>query len=174
MTVALSPDRTIKGISKELLSTSESPNYIEARQQFIQLLATQNLDQQVSIQPGLVSDFEGALVAAVATAYVEDIVANDAQAAYLFLQRILYHLNRLNLFWYDNLQHYKNERSYYLQQVRDRIEEVWQAWKLAQINVEQWQQLDAKQALVERGEADLNPPLSENKLYFVQQAEQFS
>ncbi|HEY9674421.1 MAG TPA: iron-containing redox enzyme family protein [Waterburya sp.] len=169
MTITLSPDRTIKGISKELTPASESPNYIEAEQQFIQLLKSENLDQQVNAKPELASDFEAAIATALATAYAEDVKADEAEAAHLFLQRILYRINRLNLFWYDDLRHYKNERSYYLQQVRDRIEEVWQAWELAQIDVEQLRQLDAKQALLERGEADLNPPLTENKRYLRQQ-----
>lgn len=169
MTVTLSPDRMIEGTSKESPSASESPNYIEAEQQFIHLLKSENLDQQVNTQSELVSDFEAAIATALATAYAEDIKANEAEAAHLFLQRILYRINRLNLFWYDDLRHYKNERSYYLQQVRDRIEEVWQAWELAQIDVEQLRQLDAKQALIERSEADLNPSLTENKRYLRQQ-----
>jgi hypothetical protein len=169
MTITLSPDRTIKGISKELPPASQSPNYTEAEQQFIKLLESENLDQQVNAKPERVSNFEAAIATALATAYAEDVKADEAGAAHLFLQRILYRINRLNLFWYDDLRHYKNERSYYLQQVRDRIEEVWQAWELAQIDVEQLQQLDAKQALNERGEADLNPPLTENKRYLRQQ-----
>ncbi|MCA1993974.1 MAG: iron-containing redox enzyme family protein [Coleofasciculus sp. S288] len=159
----------IKGISKELPSASQSPNYIEAEQQFIQLLTSENLDQQVSEQPERVSEFEAAIATALATAYAEDSEAGNAETEHLFLQRILYRINRLNLFWYDDLRHYKNERSYYLQWVRDRIEEVWQAWELAQLDVEQLRQLDTKQALIERGEADLNPPLTENKRYLQQQ-----
>lgn len=169
MTVALSPDRMIKGISRELPPASQSANYVEAEQQFVQLLVNENLDQLLGAQPEVVSDFETAIATALATAYAADIKADDIEAAHLFLQRILYRINRLNLFWYDDLRHYKNERSYYLQWLRDRIEEVWQAWELAQIDVEQLRQLDVKQALIERCEADLNPPLTENKRYLRQQ-----
>ncbi|GAB4185536.1 MAG: hypothetical protein Fur006_24080 [Coleofasciculaceae cyanobacterium] len=169
MTVTLSPARTSKGISKNVPSVSQYSNYSEAEQQFIQLLASDNLDQQVSDRLELSSDLETTIATALSIAYADDIEVDDADAAHLFLQRILYRINRLNLFWYDDLRHYKNERSFYLQQVRNSIEEAWQAWELAQLDVEKLQQLDAKQALIERGEADLNPPLTENKSYLRQQ-----
>jgi hypothetical protein len=169
MTVALSPARTSKGISKNVPSVSQYSNYSEAEQQFIQLLASDNLDQQVSDRPELSRDLEATIATALSIAYAEDIEVDDADAAHLFLQRILYRINRLNLFWYDDLRHYKNERSFYLQRVRNSIEDVWQAWELAQLDVEKLQQLDAKQALIERGEVDLNPPLTENKNYLRQQ-----
>ncbi|MBD2126605.1 iron-containing redox enzyme family protein [Microcoleus sp. ZQ-A2] len=168
MTVALSPDRLIKGITKELSSAAQSPNYIEAEQQFIQLLTHENLDQQVDTRPELVRDLEATVATALIRAYTEHVEVEEVEAAHLFLQRILYHINRLNLFWYDDLRHYKNERSYYLQWLRDRIESVWQAWELAQIDIAQLRQLDAKQALIERCEADLNPTLTENKQYLRQ------
>lgn len=165
MTGVLSPDRQIQGISKELPFASESSNYADAEQQFIQLLALDNLDQQVNNQPHLAREFETAIATALKTAYIDSTELEETKAAHLFLQRILYRINRLNLFWYDDLQHYKNERSFYLQWIRDRIEEAWQVWELAQLDVESLKQLDVKQALIERGEADLNPPLTENKRY---------
>ncbi|AFZ21610.1 iron-containing redox enzyme family protein [Allocoleopsis franciscana] len=169
MTVALSPDRLIKGISKELSSAAQSPNYIEAEQQFIQLLTHENLDRQVDTHPELVRNFEAAVATALSRAYTEHASVEEVETAHLFLQRILYHINRLNLFWYDDLRRYKNERSYYLQWVRDQIESVWQVWELAQLDVAQLRQLDAQQALIERCEADLNPTLTENKQYLRQE-----
>lgn len=169
MTVALSPDRMIQGISNRLQPIPQLPNYIEAEQQFIQLLTRENLDQQVEANPELVQDVEAAVVTALTTAYTEPTEADEVNAAHLFLQRILYHINRLNLFWYDDLRHYRNERSYYLHQLRDHIESVWQSWELGQLDIENLRQLDVKQALIERGEADLNPPLTENKQYLRQQ-----
>ncbi|WP_404790196.1 iron-containing redox enzyme family protein [Altericista sp. CCNU0014] len=91
------------------------------------------------------------------------------ETAHLFLQRVLYWINRLNLFWYDDLARYTNERSVYLQRWRDRIEAAWQAWELEQLDIPEIQRLDPKQALVERGEADLDPPLSSNKRYLREQ-----
>ncbi len=47
-------------------------------------------------------------------------------------------------------------RSHYLRSVRDRIEEPWQQWELAQIDVAVLQKLeDVKQALRDRAAADL-------------------
>jgi hypothetical protein len=140
---------------------SNAPEYVEAEQQFIQLLDLDNLDQQISQQPALVEQFEARLLLALDLAYRE--VVNDG--ACLFLQRILYRINRLNLFWYDDLQHYKNERSYYLQWVRDRIETVWQQWEISHFDVEQYQQLEVEPALTARAKFDLNPPITENKCY---------
>jgi hypothetical protein len=48
----------IKGISKELPSALQSSNYIEAEQHFIQFLASETLDRQVSVQHERVNDFE--------------------------------------------------------------------------------------------------------------------
>ncbi|HEY9650711.1 MAG TPA: iron-containing redox enzyme family protein [Coleofasciculaceae cyanobacterium] len=169
MTVALSPDRMIQGISNPLQTVAESSNYIEAEQRFIRLLTLENLDLQVETHPELVRAVEAAVATALTKAYTEPMDADGVNAAHLFLQRILYYINRLNLFWYDDLRHYKNERSYYLYQLRDRIESVWQAWELGQLDIEQLRQLDVKQALIERGEADVNPPLTENKQYLRQQ-----
>jgi hypothetical protein len=140
---------------------SNTPAYTEVEQQFIQLLNLDNLDQQISQQPTLATRFEAGLTVALDRAYTE--VADDI--ARLFLQRILYRINRLHLFWYDDLQHYKNERSYYLQRVRDRIETVWQDWEISHFDVQQYQQLEVEQALMARAEADLNPPTTENKRY---------
>jgi Iron-containing redox enzyme len=139
----------------------KTPNYTEAEQQFVQLLNLDDLDQQINQQTELVEQFEARLRVALDLAYTE---AADEDAR-LFLQRILYRINRLNLFWYDDLQHYKNERSYYLQQVRDRIESVWQAWEISHFDIASYQQLDIRKELTERAEVDLNPPVTENKRY---------
>lgn len=165
MTDILSPDRTIGGTSKVSLSAPKVSNYQQAEQQFNQLLETEDLDRQVKETPELVSDFESALSDALATAYSNQIDGEPADAAHLFLQRILYQINRLNLFWYDDFQHYKNERSFYLQWLRNRIEEAWQSWELQYFDLDHLKQLDVEQALIERGDADLNPPITANKRY---------
>lgn len=43
--------------------------------------------------------------------------------------------------------------------MRDRIESVWQVWELTQLDVEKIQCLNVKQALQERANLDLSPPL---------------
>lgn len=158
----LSPEQWLSGTPDVLLPNSDSPDYAAAEQGFLKLLEIENLDQQIKQEPAIVNDFEAALATALGTAYTQ----TEDSAAQLFLQRILYRVNRLNLFWYDDLQHYKNERSFYLQWVRDRIETVWQAWEIAQMDVEGFKQIqDIPQALSDRCEADLNPPITESKRY---------
>lgn len=161
----------------------QSVDYSTAEQQFIQLLNQDNLDQQIDTQPDIAHEFETALAAALSIAYSEQpddlaevtipLPASGHSApqneARLFLQRILYRINRLNLFWYDDLRRYTNERSYYLQRVRDRIEANWQAWETAQFDLEQFKQMDVKQALIERGEADLEPPITPSRHFLRQE-----
>lgn len=141
-----------------LLEKDTPPNYIAAEQQFIHLLQQENLDHQVSTQPELIADFEAVLRTALKAAYSNG--SPGEPATHLFLQRVLYRINRLSLFWYDDLHHYNNDRSLYVSIVRDRIESVWQEWELAQLDVAVLQQVDVKQALIERAEVDLNPPIS--------------
>lgn len=136
--------------------------YDSAEQQFLELLVMEDLDNQLDIKPGKASEFQQTLSMAISAAYGND--RSDEQA-HLFLQRILYRINRLNLFWYDDLHNYTNERSLYLYSCRDQIEAAWQKWELAQFDLAALQQLDAKQALIERTSADLNPPLSPNSRY---------
>jgi Iron-containing redox enzyme len=142
-------------------SLSRQPDYPEAEQHFIYLLSLDNLDQQISQQPSLAEPFETELTTALSSAYA-GLGDEDAR---LFLQRVLYRINRLQLFWYDDLQHYKNERSFYLQWVRDRIEATWQEWEISHFDVESYQKLNVESALAERAKADLNPPQTENKRY---------
>lgn len=145
----------VKGVSENPLIT---PDYTAAEQQFVQLLQTENLDQQIWVQPTLTQEFEAALTVSLELAYTD---FND-ETAHRFIQRVLYRINRLNLFWYDDLQHYTNERSLYLSRVRDRIEAVWQEWELKQLDIIALQQVNVQQALNERAAADLNPPLTKD------------
>lgn len=140
--------------------------YDSAEQQFIKLLVTEDLDNQLNVAAAKIVEFERTLLTAIDAAYHNG--CGDKQA-HLFLQRILYRINRLKLFWYDDLQHYTNERSLYLSSCRNQIEAAWQKWELAQIDVAALQQLDVKQALIERGAADLDPPLSADSRYIREQ-----
>lgn len=171
------------------------PEYIakhrEIEQEFVQLLYTENLDQQVQAHPHIVEQFEAALSVALNSAYrnhhdgkntnrnrVDDSSDNDFgndsdhEAAHRFIQRILYRINRLNLFWYDDLNHYTNERSIYLANIRDRIEAIWQAWELAQIDVAALRQIEVRQALIDRSAVDLNPPLSDEARFIREEMSQ--
>jgi Iron-containing redox enzyme len=142
-------------------------NYKAVEQQFVKLLDVEDLDLTVATKPLLVSDFESAIAHAIQAAYKQQ---PGDDAAHQFLQRVLYRINRLNLFWYDDLRHYDNERSHYLRSVRDRIEEPWQQWELAQIDVQALQNIqDVKQALCDRAAADVDPPLNQADRYLREQ-----
>ncbi|MFM9268371.1 iron-containing redox enzyme family protein [Tychonema sp. BBK16] len=141
-------------------------NYQAVEQQFVKLLDVEDLDRMVAAKPSLVIDFESAIAQAISAAYKQGF---SDDAAHRFLQRVLYRINRLNLFWYDDLSHYNNERSHYLRSVRDRIEEPWQQWELAQIDVAALQKLEVKQAVRDRAAADVDPPLNESDRYLREQ-----
>lgn len=150
---------SLPSISSE---AKNKPNYNEAEQEFIQLLDMEDLDKKVQADSTIAANFESAIAAAIKEAYESG--AGDAEA-HRFLQRILYRINRLKLFWYDDLRHYTNERSLYLQTVLVKIEEAWQQWELSQVDVEALQKLDVKEALKERAAADLDPALSADSRY---------
>jgi hypothetical protein len=137
--------------------------YDEAEGHLLALLKVPELDQNLQAHRALVNEFERALLKALVAAYAGDVPADDA---HLFLQRILYHINRLKLFWYDDLSHYANERSNYLRAIRDRVEDAWQKWELGQLELDQPRRLDVSKALTERAAADLNPDSSLDQKFF--------
>lgn len=141
----------------------QAVDYEEAEQQFVTLLKLEDLDKKLEIQPEIAENFERVLDRAICVAYQE--AAGESEAAHRFLQRVLYRINRLKLFWYDDLRNYTNERSGYLRIVRDRIEYFWQKWEIAQFDIEALKQLDVKQALSDRAAYDVAPPLNENSRY---------
>ena len=163
-TIEILPSSDSRSVSKK---QPVLPNYEAAERQFVDLLELEDLDKTVATKPLLVSDFESAIAVALRSAYQEP---NGDEAAHRFLQRVLYRINRLNLFWYDDLRRYNNERSHYLRSVRDRIEEPWQQWEIAQIDVAALQKLpDVKQALRDRAAADVDPPLTQTDRYLREQ-----
>jgi hypothetical protein len=46
---------------------------------------------------------------------------------------------------FDDIENYSNDRSIYLAQLRDRIEEPWQAWELSHMPVAEYKQLSPAQ-----------------------------
>jgi hypothetical protein len=155
------PIAEVSGNSEQTLKTA-STKYDFAEQQFQQLLATEDLDNKLDAQASIVREFETTLQSAICDAYEKGYGKDDAHC---FLQRILYAINRLKLFWYDDLRHYNNERSLYLSKVCQQIEAAWQNWELTQIDVAALQQLDVKDALIKRAAEDLDPPLSQQSHY---------
>lgn len=151
----------------EVKSRLTTADYTQAEQQLIKLLEIEDLDKKIEAQPSLVSDFEKALTTALSDAYQQGL---GSHVAHRFLQRVLYRINRLNFFWYDDLRHYTNERSPYVYSCRDRIEQAWQRWELAQLDVAALQKTpDVAQALRDRTKADFDPPLSANGRFFREQ-----
>ncbi len=164
MITDVNPHTLIKKVKNHTSPTVGDRDFFVAENQLIELLALEDLDRDVTQSPDQVEKLETAIATALPLAYADPLEPVDA-TAHRFLQRVLYRINRLNLFWYDDLQHYRNERSFYLQWVRDRIESVWQAWELEQMDVEHLQQQDIERTLKEWGEADLNPPVTENRRF---------
>jgi hypothetical protein len=146
-----------------------APDFAAAEEQFAELVGLANLDERVATRPALAREFERALASALEDAYGPQASA-ASEAARLFTQRVLYRVNRLKLFWYDDLSAYDNERSGYLRSVRDRVEAAWQAWELALLDVEALRgETNVAGALRRRAAVDVAPPPSADGLYFREQ-----
>lgn len=144
-------------------------DYVEAEQIFIELMRSHDLDERVTARPPEVCSFERTFEKALVVAYGVEAggaVAASARAARLFLHRVLYRINRLKLFWYDELSNYENERSAYLRRIRDRIEAAWQEWELAQLDTEALRHEDVREALIGRAARDVAPAPSISGQYF--------
>ena len=138
-------------------------DYREAEADFTLLLKRDDLDQQVEDAPECVEFFENILRLAISDAYDED---TDSSDVHLFLQRILYRINRLKLFWYDDLENYSNENSVFLSSVRTKIESAWQEWEVQNLDLDSLREIDVKTALRERAAEDLDPEPSQTSLFF--------
>ena len=151
---------------QSLINGSErqrTENFQKAERQFAGLMETDDLDEQLMSEPGIGKDFEKAISYALDSLHV-DGEAHDRGR--LFLQRVLYRINRLKFFWYDDFSHYKNEESDYLRGIRRRIESAWEQWESSQLALEGLQQLDVAAALRRRAAADLAPVPSSDEIYF--------
>lgn len=150
------------GTAAEL--TQLQPRFDTAYRDFLYLLKLTDLDASIARQPHLTEALESALESALEAAFSAS--TPDSDGAHLFVQRVLYRINRLKLFWYDELESYENERSNYLRSVRDRIESSWQCRELGKHDTPALRRLDVAEALRERAAADVDPPLAENGRYF--------
>ncbi|WP_447969362.1 iron-containing redox enzyme family protein [Nitrospira sp. M1] len=127
------------------------------------LLQHDDLDQYAANSPTCLQPFEQVLDLAISEAYEDQPSSPDA---HLFLQRILYRINRLKLFWYDNLENYANENSAFLFSLRTKIETAWQAWETKHLDISCLKELDAETALRKRTAEDLDPEPSQTGLFF--------
>jgi len=141
-----------------------SEYFAEAEAQFELLMQLEDLDFTVRSGGSITREFEQALAVALRDAF--DGSGRNSQH-HLFLQRVLYRINRLKFFWYDDLSNYKNERSDYLRNVQHKIESAWAPWELSQLALDRsTNELDVAEALRERAREDLAPPISGEGVYF--------
>ena len=127
------------------------------------LLQQDDLDHFVSVTPQCLEQFEHVLGLALLEAYEDQ---PTCPKAHLFLQRVLYRINRLKLFWYDDLENYANEHSTFLFCLRAKIDSAWQAWEAQHIAGPSLRGLDIETALRERTAGDLAPEPSQTGLFF--------
>lgn len=120
---------------------------------FINLLEKDNIDELMYFQQrDTYNDFINDLEKELNLAYG----LNDSEA-HLAMQKILYRINRLKLFWCDDLNNYKNESSMFINDIRNKIEKSWQEWELSQLPVQEISEIkDVKKHIFEMCEKDLN------------------
>ncbi|MGB0910988.1 MAG: iron-containing redox enzyme family protein [Nitrospirales bacterium] len=135
----------------------------EAQDTFTHILQQDNLDEYASRSPQSLEPFDQTLSLAILEAYEEQAPSSNA---HLLLQRILYRINRLKLFWYDPLENYANEESTYLFTLRAKIDTPWQDWESQSIDIASLKNLDVEIALRERTTDDLAPVPSAASLFF--------
>ena len=134
--------------------------YQELEEEFVRLLKLDDLDRVVSENPERFEGFNSELKVSLRDAYKCDV---GSPQAHLFLQRILYRINRLKLFWYDGLENYVNEDSAFLFSLRKEIENAWQDWEEG--NTVQKKSGDLIAALGGRVKEDLQPEPSTDGLF---------
>ncbi|PIQ98667.1 MAG: hypothetical protein COV66_15425 [Nitrospinae bacterium CG11_big_fil_rev_8_21_14_0_20_45_15] len=144
----------------------ESPVYehrfLNLEEEFSELIRSKDLQRKVDAGDDQITSLVACIEEAIAEAYRID---SGSQESHLFLQRILYQINRMKLFWYDDLKNYENEDSPFLFSIRSRIESAWQGWELQQLDMEGIANEDVVAELEARVEKDLHPRLSETGRY---------
>jgi hypothetical protein len=128
-----------------------------------ELVAHPGLDEWLAGQPRVVDCVDDAVDAAIGAAYGSTPTDVEAHA---FLQRTLYRINRLMLFWFDDLHHYDNDRSPYLHRLRAKIEDAWQTWELSQVPNQRTLAAAVPLALRTRTAEDVDPLPSAGCRYF--------
>jgi hypothetical protein len=132
--------------------------YEKAESEFVEFINCDDLDANVLTDPHIVENFNDKIHSA-----LKQSLDDDDESAHLFVQRCLYKINRLKLFWDDDLKNYSNENSRFLFNLRSDIENQWSAWEEKQIIIERLN--DPSQALCDRVKEDLDPKLTEDGRY---------
>lgn len=134
----------------------------KAEEEFVALVNCKDLEAKISASPQIVDFFNEKFDFALDEALLEK---GGDESAHIFIQRCLYHINRLKLFWYDDLKNYSNENSRFLFDIRSKIEQEWSAWEEDQVSVERLPSKEVFQKLCDRADEDLNPEISEEGRY---------
>ncbi|MBC8283566.1 MAG: iron-containing redox enzyme family protein, partial [Nitrospinae bacterium] len=134
--------------------------YEKAEKEFVALLNDEDLDAKLSIEPHAAENFNEKIDDVLVKAF-----SDEDESAHLFIQRCLYRINRLKLFWYDDLNNYSNENSRFLFDLRTKIEKQWSVWEDDQIQTDSLKTRDVFQALCDRADEDLSPDLTEDGRY---------
>lgn len=160
---------------KGLPSLGITRDYSQAEQCFTRLLQAKDLDAELrsdSQMQEAASIVEAAIDTASGRAFSnaagQQGESDNVKAAHLFLQRTLYKINRMVLFWFDDLRNYDNERSLWLAKIRDSIERPWQQWETAQLDIEDYKSKsvdELKEMVRQRAAHDVDPPLGDTASY---------
>ena len=137
-------------------------SYREAEEDLISFIKSDDLDARILASPEETHSFNEKLDLALDNAFLK---GKGDDSAHILVQRCLYHVNRLKLFWYDDLKNYSNENSWFLFNTRCKIEKKWSAWEENQISNKRLDKANIVQALYERAEDDLNPELFDEDEY---------
>jgi hypothetical protein len=140
-------------------------DYDEAEGQLLELLANPatHLEKQDFLQ-----SFEEIINEALAKAFPSIVLSTDrrtcgSQLAQRFLQKVLYHLERAQLF--------KGHLDV-LSTCKSRIETIWQQWELTHFDLASLKKMDVMGAIADRVAEDVNPTLSETARFFRKQMSQ--
>lgn len=137
-------------------------DFAEIEEDFQSLLKLENLDLAIAERPDRVEDLERTVENAIQEAYEEEASCDEA---HLFLQRVLYQIFRMKLFWYDDFDNYKNEDSAYLFLLRAKIEGAWQQWETRQLDLASFKRGSIEEELRTRVAKDLNPAPTATERY---------
>ena len=135
-------------------------SYQKLEDELAELLSVDNLDQVIAENPRKLEKINSKLEVSLFNAFKND---EGCTHAHLFLQRLLYRINRLKLFWYDELENYANEDSTFIFLLRLKIENAWQDWE--KNNFAQQNPGNLSEALRDRVKEDLQPAPSPDGLF---------
>lgn len=101
-----------------------------AERHFRQLVRTPGLDERVAKHPELAARLVHTIDEALAVAWSPGSAPTDQalDVPRLLTLRVLYGINRLKLYWFDDPLFYENEHSAVLARLAHRIEAAWQSW----------------------------------------------